>query len=175
MRPERVIRERRIVRNAWTLVGVASADELALPLPAGPVAVPLAYWHAHAAALRARGEPIGVWLKPEDDPATLAADVAALPLIAVHFPKFADGRGYSTAVLLRKRLGFTGELLAFGDVGRDQLLYLRRVGFTTFSLPPHRDLEDALAAFDELHVRYQGAVDDALPLFRKRLAAGAPR
>src|SRR5664279_3358999 len=62
-------------------------------LPPGPVIVPLALWLAARDALLARGD-VGVWLAPADDPAQIAVDVALLPVIAVDFPAFADGRGY---------------------------------------------------------------------------------
>jgi uncharacterized protein (DUF934 family) len=172
---ERVIRNGRVEPDLWTLVGVASAEELAQPLPAGPVAVPLAYWKEHRAELVARREPVGVWLKPDDEPAELAADLASLALLAVQFPKFADGRGYSIAALLRTRYGYKGELRAFGDVGRDQLFYLKRCGFDSFSLAAHRDPEAALASLADFSLRYQGSVDDPVPLFRKRFATGAAR
>ena len=173
--PERVIRNGRVEPDLWTLVGVASPDELARPLPAGPVVVPLTFWNERRAQLAARREPVGVWLKPDDEPSELADDLASLPLVAVHFPKFTDGRGYSTAALLRTRYGYKGELRAFGDVGRDQLFLLKRCGFDSFSLPAHRDPEAALAGLEDFSQRYQGSVDDPAPLFRKRLATGASR
>ncbi len=80
--------------------------------------------------------------------------------MAVHFPKLTDGRGYSIATLLRRRHGYRGELRAFGDVGRDQLWYLARVGFDAFRLPGHRDPEAALAALETFSVRYQAAAGD---------------
>jgi uncharacterized protein (DUF934 family) len=166
--PDVVIRNRRVEPDLWTFVGVASAEELALPLPAGPVAVPLAAWKERRAELRARRDPVGVWLKPEDDPKDIAGDLESLALVAVQFPKFTDGRGYSTASLLRQRYHYRGELRAFGDVGRDQLFYLARVGFDSFRLAEHRDPEAALASFNDFSVRYQGAVDDPVPLFRRR-------
>ena len=116
-----------------------------------------------------------MWLKPDDEPLDIAADLGALAIVAIHFPKFTDGRGYSIAALLRTRYGYKGELRAFGDVGRDQLFLLKRCGFDSFSLPPHRDPEAALAGLADFSERYQGSVDDPLPLFRKRAAAGAPR
>jgi len=167
--PDRVIRRGRVESDLWRIV---PEEEAAEPLPGGPIAVPLAGWKERRAELLARREPVGVWLKPEDDPAGLGADVHALSLIAIQFPKFTDGRGYSSAVLLRHRLGYKGELRAFGDVGRDQLLYLRRCGFDAFSLPAHRDPEAALSAFEDFSVRYQGSVDDPLPLFRRRALEG---
>jgi uncharacterized protein (DUF934 family) len=172
---ERVIRNGRVEPDIWVLVGVASPDELAQPLPAEPVVVPLAYLKEHRAELAARGEPVGVWLKPDDEPAELAPHLASIELVAVQFPKFTDGRGYSTAALLRTRYGYQGELRAIGDVGRDQLFLLKRCGFDSFSLPPHRDPEAALAGLKDFSERYQGSIDDPVPLFRKRIATGATR
>ena len=174
MRPERVIRHGRVEHDAWTYVGVGADEPVPEVLPRGPVLVPLATWKARRDELLARSEPVGVWLKPDDEPGDLGNDMHALALIAVFFPKFTDGRGYSTAVLLRRRHGYRGELRAFGDVGRDQLFYQKRCGFDSFSLPPHRDPEAALAGLGTFSVRYQGSVDDPLPLFRKRAAAAAP-
>jgi len=130
--------------------------------------VPLAAWKERRAELLARNAPVGVWLKPEDDPQEIAADLERLALVAVQFPKFADGRGYSTAYLLRQRLGYRGELRAFGDVGRDQLFYLARVGRVAMLGEAEGVEADALAAFNDFSVRYQGSVDDPTPLFRRR-------
>jgi uncharacterized protein (DUF934 family) len=167
VQPERVIRNRRVEADTWQVLGLEG--EVPAQLPQGPLIVPLAAWIARSAELRARAQAVGVWLKPDDDPAALAADLANLPIIAVHFPKFADGRGYSTAVLLR-RVRFRGELRAIGDVGRDQLFYLARVGFDSFSLPPHRDPEAALASLSDFSEAYQASVTQPLPLFRRRAA-----
>ena len=172
MRPERVIRHGHVEGEAWAFVGVEPESPVD-HLPEGPVVVPLAVWKRERESLKVRGAPVGVWLKPDDEPGELAQDVAALPLIAVHFPKFTDGRGYSTATLLRRRYGYKGELRAFGDVGRDQLFYLKRVGFDAFALAAHRDPDAALDSFNDFTVRYQGAVDDPRPLFRRRAAGGA--
>ncbi len=172
MQPERVIRGRRVENDLWQVIGLAKDEDLTAALPPSPVLVPLSVWSARRDELAARGEPLGVWLKPDDDPAAIAADLDKFSVVAVHFPKFTDGRGYSTAALLRTRYGYRGELRAFGDVGRDQLLNLARCGFDAFKLAPHRDPESALASFEDFSVRYQGSVDDPLPLFRKRATAG---
>ncbi len=128
----------------------------------------VAVWRAERDALRARGE-VGVWLKPDDDPELLAEDVGALPVVAVDFPKFTDGRGYSTARLLREKHGFAGELRAIGDVLRDQLYYLRQCGFNAFAVRSDRDLEDALKGFRDFSDNYQATAVQPLPLFRRRL------
>ena len=112
---------------------------------------------------------LGVRLSPADDPALLANDLDKLALIAVEFPAFADGRGYSAATLLRERYGYKGELRAVGDVLRDQVFLLSRVGFTTFALREDQNVEKALAAFNDFSSYYQHAADrfvdqHALPL-----------
>lgn len=170
--PDHVIRNGRLEPDPWTLVAAAPGDEAGHALAAGPLLVPLALWKAKRAQLLARREPLGVWLGPDDEPRELAGDLDALALVAVHFPKFTDGRGYSSAALLRTRHGYRGELRAFGDVGRDQLFYLKRCGFDSFSLAAHRDPQAALAGLGDFSLRYQGSVDDPVPLFRRRSSAG---
>ena len=167
--PERIIRGRRVENDVWQTLGLEGSD-VPSPLPGGPLLVPLAVWKAHREELAARRDPVGVWLKPEDDPGELAADIATLKSIAVHFPKWGDGRGFSTGALLRGRYGYKGELRAFGDLGRDHLFHLARCGFDAFKLNPRHDPEKALAGLDDFSVRYQGAIDEPLPLFRRRVA-----
>ena len=138
--------------DRWVLVRAAAS---LAELPDGaPVIVPLAFWLQHRAVLVARGE-VGVWLAPADDPAALAPDVARLPLVAVDFPQFTDGRGYSHARLLRSRYGYTGELRAIGDVLRDQLYYLTQSGFDAFALREGRDAQDALGSLADFTDGYQ--------------------
>jgi len=168
----RLIKDRAIVEDRWTLLREAAAPA-DVPVDV-PVIVPLALWRAERDALRARGE-VAVWLKPDDDPDLLAADVGALPLIAVDFPKFTDGRGYSTALTLRRKLGFRGELRAIGDVLRDQLYYMHRCGFDAFALRSDRSLEEALKAFPDFSDGYQASVAQSTPLFRRRAQAGIVR
>ena len=162
-----VIRHREVEEDRWTTLAAESIE-----IPAGPVIVPLALWKSHREELLARRTPVGVWLKPDDEPADLAPDLHHLAIVAVQFPKWGDGRGYSTATLLRRRHGWRGELRAFGDLGRDHLFMLARVGFDSFRLGDRHDPHAALAAFNDFSLRYQGAVDEPTPLFRKR-AAGA--
>ena len=153
------------VADRWTLLrDGASLAEVRAGFPA---IVPLALWRTERAALLARGD-TGVWLGPADDPAELAADIAALPLIAVDFPQFTDGRGYSIARLLRERHGFEGELRAIGDVLRDQLFALAQCGFDAFAIRADRDANDALAGLDDLSGVYAPTTKTPQPRFRRR-------
>jgi uncharacterized protein (DUF934 family) len=111
-----------------------------------------------------------VWISPDDDFELAIASLFRMQLIAVDFPSFRDGRGYSIATLLRSRYGWDGELRAVGDVLRDQLNYMRRCGFDAFAVRADKNIDDAIKSFSHYSVQYQGAVDNPLPLFRKRLA-----
>src|SRR6476661_11246303 len=164
----RLIRNRALAEDRYTLLRDAAtlAD-----VPDGvPIIVPLALWSERRVALIARGE-TGVWLAPADDPGTLAADVARLAVIAIDFPQFTDGRGYSHARLLRERFGYAGELRAIGDVQRDQLYYLSQCGFDAFVIREGKSAEDALHGLDDFSDGYQ-RTQQRTPWFRRRAAPG---
>ncbi|MEP6942959.1 MAG: DUF934 domain-containing protein [Betaproteobacteria bacterium] len=164
----RLIRDRAIAEDAWVLL--RDAASLADVASTGPVIVPLALWRSHREALLSRGS-VGVLLAPADDPEALRGDLETLPVIAVDFPQFTDGRGYSTGRLLREKMGFAGELRAVGDVLRDQLYYLSACGFNAFALRDDRDLDGALTGFTDFSDNYQSTVGQPLPLFRRREGA----
>ena len=165
-----LIKGRAVVDDRWTLLRDAST---LAEVPDGiPAIVPLALWQARRAALFARGD-IGVWLAPSDDPKAIAGDVGMLPLIAVDFPKFTDGRGYSIARLLRDRYNFRGELRAVGDVLRDQLFALSECGFDAFAVREDRDPNEALSGFDDFSGVYATTSRTPQPWFRRRDAARA--
>ena len=109
-----------------------------------------------------------MWLDSHHDSATLADVLPRVALIAINFPKFTDGRGYSIASTLRSRFGYRGELRAIGDVLQDQLFYLQRVGFNAFALRADKDIDSAVKSLGDFSETYQGAVDQPLPLFRRR-------
>jgi len=167
----RIIKNRQAVADDYTLVRLTEGETAeAVALPAGAVIVPLAVWTARKTELQARSTPVGVWLEAGEGPETIADDLASLAVVAVNFPKFTDGRGYSTARLLRERFGYRGEVRAIGDVLHDQLFLMTRCGFDAFALKEGKNIELALQAFDTFKVPYQAAVDETQPLFRRRAA-----
>jgi uncharacterized protein (DUF934 family) len=160
-----IIKDRAVVADDWHLLRLTEEQSAeTVVVPAGKVLVPLAVWLAQGTALRSRAD-VGVWIASSERAEVLKNDLATLPLIAVDFPKFADGRGYSTAYNLRARLGYTGELRAVGDVLRDQLFYMQRVGFNAFDVRADRDVHDALKGLTDFSVPYQNSWDLKAPLF----------
>jgi uncharacterized protein (DUF934 family) len=166
----RLIRNRSLAEDRYTLL--RDAASLAEVPDGVPVIVPLALWLERRGALIARGE-AGVWLAPADHPGALADDVGHLPVIAIDFPQFTDGRGYSHARLLRERYRFAGELRAIGDIQRDQLYYLAQCGFDAFLIPDGRDAEDARNGFVDFSDGYQ-ATSARAPWFHRRQTVATP-
>jgi len=113
-----------------------------------------------------------VQLEPGQPPAPLLGHLDQIDLVVINFPVFTDGRGFSYGRELRER-GYTGELRAGGNFLRDQMTYLRRCGFNAFQFPDESVLESALASLEDFSEHYQAAIDDPIPLFRRREPTGA--
>ncbi|RSZ57079.1 DUF934 domain-containing protein [Massilia atriviolacea] len=170
-----IIKQRAVVADDWSVLRLAQADPEAgsaaeapdaVVVPEGKVIVPLAVWQAQRAALSARAD-IGVWLAPDERAEALKGELDRFAVVAIDFPKFTDGRGYSTAFNLRMRLGYTGELRAIGDVLRDQLFQMQRCGFDAFATRQDRNIHDALKGLTDFSEVYQASVDVKAPLFRR--------
>lgn len=108
-----------------------------------------------------------VRIEPGDDARELIPYLEQLRLVEVSFPSFGDGRGYSSARILREA-GYTGELRAVGDVLVDQIGHMRRCGFDSFGPEKALDPVDAKAALDRWPEVYQPAADDRTPIWTKR-------
>jgi uncharacterized protein (DUF934 family) len=109
-----------------------------------------------------------VVLEPSDDPRVIADRLPGLKLIAIRFPKYGDGRGYSIARLLRERYGYKGELRAIGAVARDHLQLMAQCGFDSFQLRDGEDAVEALKGLDDFSESYQASAAQSVPLFRRR-------
>jgi len=159
----RVIKDRKIVDDDWALL----AADAGVPAT-GDVIVQLTRWNEAQASggFSGRSGRVGLRLKSSESPEQIQA-LQQAPLIAIEFPSFTDGRGYTSARLLRDRYGYRGELRAVGDVLRDQLFYMARCGIDSFALKAGKDIEGALSAFLDFSVTYQAAADEPRPLFRR--------
>ena len=104
-----------------------------------------------------------------EDPRSLNLD--GVTRIDLHFPKFTDGRAYSQAFLLRRRLGYTGEIRATGDVLIDQLVQMERTGFDVAVLREDQNVEFAQRQFDRYKGFYQGDAVTVQPVFARGAAA----
>ncbi len=163
---QRIIKNGQIIDETWQLLPKdASLDDIR---NSGDIIVPLALWVEHDRALLARDGGLGVWLDAGEEIEEIADQLQHFQVIALNFPAFTDGRNYSTAYLLRTRYGYRGEVRAIGDVLRDQLFALRRVGFDAFALRADKDPQDALQSFADFAEVYQASADQPLPLFRRR-------
>jgi uncharacterized protein (DUF934 family) len=164
-----LFRESGIVEDPWKKL----LDDEALAAD-GLVLVSFARWREARAALLARRGPVGVALANNDPVETLAPDASRLDLVALHFPKFSDGRAYSQARLLRGRLGYGGELRATGNVLQDQLPFMLRCGFDAFE-SEQKGFGEALARARNLFsVVYQPAEDGRMPASLLRLKHRTP-
>lgn len=124
-----------------------------------PTVVSKKRWLAERDALSARNGPFGLRLEPGESVDDIADDLGRFGLIALSFPKYSDGRAFSTATLLRDKYGYQGELRAVGNVLNDQIPLMRRVGFDSLEVvhePTRRALESNRLA--EVKLYYQPSV-----------------
>jgi uncharacterized protein (DUF934 family) len=165
-----LIKNRRVINDSWQRLERRADGTLPRLPELGEFFVPLPFWLARRAELSERPGRLGLWLDSHEAPEDVAADLGRFAAIAVHFPKFQDGRGFSIARLLRERFGYKGELRAVGHITRDHLFYMEGCGFDAFELREGEDATEALAAFEAFSEAYQASATRPLPLFRRRLA-----
>jgi uncharacterized protein (DUF934 family) len=113
------------------------------------------------------GDPNVLQLPNDADPLAIEVCLDDVERIDLDFPKFTDGRAYSQAFLLRRRLGFKGDLRATGDVLIDQLVQMQRMGFSSAVLKEGVDASAAQRQFDRFAAFYQGDAVQATPLFTR--------
>jgi uncharacterized protein (DUF934 family) len=164
-----IIKDKKVVQDDWTVLRLSETDTPdSVSVPAGKVIIPLQVWKLQKSVLSQRSD-IGVWFASDEQAKELTEDIQHFTssLIAIDFPKFADGRGYSIAYNLRTRFHYIGELRAIGDVLRDQLFYMQRVGFNAFATREDKNIHDALKGLTDFSEAYQTSVDIKSPLFRR--------
>ncbi len=150
-----VIRGGRFVEDDF----ITLSDEEALPARGRPV-VPLERYRKEREHLLARNDSFGVRLKSSDNP--------KIALVAIEFPTFRDGRGFSWARMLRTRLGFKGEIRAVGHFLYDQLAFMARTGFDAFEVRQDFREEDFVRAMREITFYYQPSADGRKTILDQR-------
>jgi uncharacterized protein (DUF934 family) len=168
----KLLKDGNVVADVWTYVG----DDADLPAN-GPVIVSLARWQSDRTVLEGRADGLGIRLEAGETPEDIKDDLAKFQVVALVFPKFADGRAYSYARMLKGRLGYTGEIRAVGDVLRDQFRAMHRCGFDALEVSGDHSDADLEAgwkdALGELHHAYQPAHRGPRPITRQRHSAAA--
>jgi uncharacterized protein (DUF934 family) len=161
---------RKIIRNGAIVIDDWQHLDDAASVPAtGKVIVSCARWQSEKEFLRLRrGGSIGIRIGGDQVLDALVPDLPELGLIALEFALFRDGRCLSHARVLREQLGYQGELRAIGDVLRDQMFYMQRVGINAFEPRADRPIEEALNGLRDFSAAYQPAADGWAPAWRRR-------
>ena len=157
----KIIKDGQVVDDSWIIIEKNFEGEL----PKGKLLLPMQYWLDNRDNLNLMC--MGLWIDSDEEVEAIGHEANMFPLIAVNFPAFTDGRGFSIGRLLKERYGYTGQLRAIGNPIQDQLFYLKRCGFNAFDLKQGIDLNEALSSFNDFDTTYQGAVDPINPLFRQ--------
>jgi len=147
----------------------AAADEE--PIPEGDAIVSLKRFMAEGEGLLS-GRAVGVRIEPDEAVEDLVYDLPRLALVAPAFPKFLDGRAFTSARLLRERYGFKGEVRAVGEVLREQAFHMVRCGFDAFVPTDGSDPQDWAGAVHRYRHVYQRAADARAPIYAERGEAG---
>ena len=148
-----------------TFTDVADEDGVS---EGGDIIISMARFEAEGDALIAEGCNVGVRIQPDEAVEALAYDLPRLSVVALAFPKYRDGRAYTSARLLRERLGFTGEIRAIGDVLREQAGFMARCGFDAFEPADGSTPAEWQAAIHRHRHVYQRAADARAPAFAER-------
>ena len=150
-------------KDPWHALGGEDGPPVSINAEPG-LLLDLAQWHAVRASWP-QNVPVGLKLANDQDVEDVAAELPRFALVALHFPKWVDGRAYSQARLLRSRWRFAGEVRATGEVLVDMLPLLQRTGFDAVVLRADQSREAAERALAFFPGHYQGDVRDNRPLF----------
>ena len=159
--PNKIIKDGTVVDDKWQILDIEATE-----VPEGDIIVPLSLWNQQKEILAQRDQ-LGIWLNSDEPPQLIADSLASFAVVAINFPAFADGRGFSYGRELREQHDYQGEIRAIGEFMRDQLFFLKRCGFNAFALDGV-DLKNALDSFADFSDAYQAATDQPEPLFKRR-------
>lgn len=151
-----------VADDDWFIFGLNDS-----PVTTGRPLIPASQFLSQQQEWAESTSPIGVWLGEEDQPEALEAHLDRLDIIALHLPKFADGRAFSKARLLRQRYGYQGEIRVTGDLLPDQVAFFARCGVNAFACRTAEEASIAMTLLSPFSVHYQtDAYQEAL--FKRR-------
>lgn len=154
----RLIRNGVLEADLWQFDDAAS---LTLPPDEAHWMITLDSWKTNQDALHLRKNPVAILVPSSTEPNDFLPlrehdiNTLSIAFIAIGFPSYTDGRGFSLAQILRNQYGWRGELRAVGDVLIDTIHYLARCGFDSFLVKEGHDPELALKSFETFTVHYQ--------------------
>ncbi len=163
---QKLAKDGSIADNQWSVIEKDASVELN-DLESG-------FWLIHASAFSAHieslgpKENVGIWIDSEDDVESLQTQIEFTSVIAINFPIFADGRGFSLAQALREELQYKGEICAIGNFMEEQLFYLKRCGFDSFIIPDGADIDALKLILEDFSDNYQGSSIEPKPLYRRK-------
>jgi uncharacterized protein (DUF934 family) len=158
-----VLKDNCVIEDSWIIL-----DESSETIPEGDILLTYAQWQDHSNDISSHIGKLGVIIEGNAEIEDIVEPLLNLPLIAVNFPKFADGRGFSVARLLRERYNYQGEIRAVGGFIRDQLYLLSRCGFNAFKFSDDTDITKAANSLQDFTETYQVSAEQKNPLFRRR-------
>ncbi len=164
----KLIKGDQLIDNEWELVSADANIDDVLSSNANRLLVPVLLFLDHTERLADLDSEVGVWIDSEQNLSILPEWINSFPVIALNFPSFKDGRAYSYAAIIRQQLGYNGELMAIGDVHRDQLSYMLSCGFSSFLVSDDSNHEVMLNGLHDFSENYQSTVLNPIPLFRRR-------
>ena len=146
-----LIKDKQVIQDNWVYI----LDET--PLDADYIIVPLVRWQQERDQL-SNVKHLGLRLESDVVLEDIVDDLSHFQLIELYFPAFTDGRAFTHARLLRSRYAFTGDIRASGDFMRDQVLYLNRVGVSSFELNDQDNAQQVIQSMDDFSVDSQESV-----------------
>lgn len=167
-----IIKDAQQQPQTWRILDESLGIDALAECEGQDIIVPLCCWLAEQPTINSRAARTGVWLDSHEkaDVLLTVADVniSDIAIIAVNFPVFSDGRGYSIARALRQNLHYRGDIMAFGDILRDQACYLSRCGFNILNPRADQNPGEMIKALNDFSDAYQSSPAQELPLFRRR-------
>lgn len=157
-----LINQQAVAEDGWNWI--ADAEQLATQAQDANLILP---WELYLEQQGSRSGRIAPSISGAQELESIVDQLLDQPMIAIEFPRFNDGRGFSQARLLRQKYGYQGQLRAVGDVTRDRLRFMHRCGIDAMQIAADRFSDDIVKVFDEVSVHTQGAVDDPRPVYRQ--------